>query len=374
MIDASYISDQPKAIAAAVVLAVIGVAFFMAMPVVVAAWSTHAEFTAQEAGLLAAIDSGGGVVASLLVAQLINKINWRLLAGIGITFAAGANLISVYADTFLSLGLVRGLAGFGSGTIYALGLGILATTHNTGRNFSILLFVQVSFGMFEINAFPYLAELRGISGIYLAMAAAIVSSAVVLPWLPNRSKRAVVCYSPGISTPSRLGVLPWVCLCAVFLFYISAGAFWAYIELIGRSGGLSAGVITGSLTYTQILSLLGCVLAGWFSSRIGQSRPLIASLACAALAIFSLSLGITTISFIAALCVFFLLWNAIDIYQLGTLSNIDQTGRFTAMVPAFQMTAAALGPAIGAWLLALQGSYQFVLLLASFCTVCAMLL
>ena len=368
-------TDQPSAIAAAIALSVIGVSFFMAMPVVVSAWSTYAGISAKQAGLLAAIDSGGGVVASLLVAQIISRVNWRLIAGVGIAIAATANLVSVYADTFPLLGMARALAGFGSGMVYALGLGVLATTHHTGRNFSILLFTQVSFGMLEINVFPHLAESAGISGIYMAMAVAFIVSTAFLRWLPQAATEPTAANNVSLDTsPGHLGVLPYLCLGAVFLFYISMGSLWAYIELIGRSGGLSESVVTASLTYTQLLSLLGCVVAGWLSGRIGQSRPLIASLFFAALAIFSLSLGITTLSFIVVLCVFFFLWNAIDIYQLGTLGNMDHSGRFAAMVPAFQMTAAALGPALAAGLLAWQGNYRAVLLMAAACLFCAMLL
>ena len=72
---AASIADEPRAIIAAVVFAVIGVSFFMAMPVVVSAWSSHAGFSPREAGLLAAIDSGGGVAASLLVSLFIRKLN-----------------------------------------------------------------------------------------------------------------------------------------------------------------------------------------------------------------------------------------------------------------------------------------------------------
>ncbi|MDB4281782.1 MFS transporter [Paraglaciecola sp.] len=371
-VNSAAAADQPRAIMAAVALSVIGVSFFMAMPVVVSAWSSYAGFSAREAGLLAAIDSGGGVAASLLVSMFIRKLNWRHIALTGITFAVVANLCSVSASTFLTMGLSRGLAGFGGGMIYALGLAALAHTHNTGRNFSILLFTQVSFGMIEINLFSYLLELGGMSGIYLSMAAAFVLSATLLRWLPR-------CGNGRTSAPSPegradLGLLPWMCLCAVFLFYISTGSFWAYIELIGLSGGLSAQLITDSLTYTQVLSLLGCVIAGWLSSRVGQSRPLIASLACAALAMYSLSQGVTTLSFVLVLCVFFLIWNAIDIYQLGTLGNMDHSGKYAAMVPAFQMTAGTLGPALAAWLLESQGSYQSVLLMAACSTTLAMLL
>jgi cyanate permease len=44
------------------------------------------------------------------------------------------------------------------------------------------------------------------------------------------------------------------------------------------------------------------------------------------------------------------------------------------MVPAFQMTAGALGPALAACLLESQGSYQSVLLMAACSTTLAMLL
>lgn len=369
---ADSVADQPRAIVAAVALSVIGVSFFMAMPVVVSAWSTHAGFSAREAGLLAAIDSGGGVAASLLVSLLIRKLNWRLIAFAGIILAIVANLCSVSASTFLTLGLSRGLAGFGGGMIYALGLAALANTHHTGRNFSILLFTQVSFGMIEINLFSYLTELGGMAGIYLAMATAFAFSATLLRWLPQSGNDGT---SASLSVErADLGLLPWLCLCAVFFFYISTGSFWAYIELVGRSGGLSAKLITDSLTYTQVLSLLGCVIAGWLSSRVGQFRPLIVSLLCAALAMYSLSLAVTTVSFVLVLCVFFLFWNAIDIYQLGTLGNMDHSGRYAAMVPAFQMTAGALGPALAASLLQWQGSYQSVLLMTACSAAVAMLL
>lgn len=367
--------DQPRSIAAAITLAVIGVSFYMAMPVIVGAWSDYAGFSDQEAGLLAAVDAGGGIFASLFVSMILRRVNWRLIAVSGICIAITGNLAAMFGDSFIQLAPCRALAGFGSGMIYALGLAALATTHHTGRNFSILLFAQVSFGMLEINIFPYLAELGGMNGIYLGMVIAFSCSLILVTQLPrSATARAEATGHKASAGDSATGILPWLCLVAVFLFYIAMGSFWAYVERIGRSGGLEAGLITDSLTYTQLLSLLGCVIAGWLSVRIGQSRPLIVSLLCMALALYGLTLGFTAFSFVATLCVFFLFWNAIDIYQLGTLGNMDHSGRFAARVPAFQTTAVALGPALAAWLLAWQGNYQAVLLMAAACTGVALIL
>jgi len=279
----------------------------MAMPVIVGAWSECAGFSAQQAGLLAAIESSGGVVASLFISLTLGKLNRNRLAYFAIAVAILANAISTQLDGFHITSVFRALAGFGSGSIYALGLAALAGTTHTGRNFSILLFAQVSFGMIEINLYAWLVERAGINGIYTSMALFLIAAATVIHWLPQATGRQ----SKAAKIKSRkatLNVVPWICLTAIFLFYVATGAFWAYVERIGRNGGLAADFVTGSLTYTQILSLLGCVFAGWLSSKLGQFRPLIASLLFAASASYILVLGVNNISFVAALCLFFFFW------------------------------------------------------------------
>ncbi len=353
-------ADNPGAILAAVTFAVVGISFFMAMPVIVGAWSQYSGFSEQQAGYLAAIENGGTVLSSLFVSILLNRADRRTLAIGGIFCAVAANLASTAVAEFYAIGFCRLLSGFGGGTLYALGLAALAGTSNTGRNFSILLFVQVSFGMLEINLFSALAERAGINSIYLSMAFALTACLGLVPRLPSGAEDPKKPLSTKVFTSFKL---PWVCLFAVFIFYIGVGAFWAYIERIGISAALEPDLVIGSLTYTQVLSLLGCVIAGWMSARLGQFRPLIFSLMCIAVAAFSLTLEINNFSFVSALCLFFLCWNAIDIYQLGTLGNLDHSGKFVALVPAFQAPATALGPAVAASLSGSSGSYHLVLLL-----------
>ena len=336
----------------------------MAMPVIVGAWSDYSGFSAQQAGLLAAIESSGGVAASLFIALTLGKLDRTRIAYFAIGIAIIANIVSTQVGEFYATSVVRALAGFGSGSIYALGLAALAGTTHTSRNFSVLLFVQVSFGMIEINLYAWLVERVGINGIYVSMALFLAAGATLIRWLPEAAGRQ----SEIVSVATRknaLGITPWVCLTAVFLFYVATGAFWAYIERIGRNGGLTADFVTGSLTYTQVLSLFGCVFAGWIGSKLGQFRPLMASLLFAAGASCSLILDVNNISFVLALCLFFFFWNAIDIYQLGTLGNIDASGRFVALVPAFQMTAVSLGPALAALLLGSYDNYQLVLAISA---------
>ena len=71
----------------------------------------------------------------------------------------------------------------------------------------------------------------------------------------------------------------------------------------------------------------------------------------------------TAIVYLAGLIVYQLLWNSIDIYQLGTLANLDGTGRLTALVSGAQGIGQMAGPAGAATVIGfgygLQGAMYF---------------
>jgi len=355
--------DQPKAIAAAICMAVIGISFFLGMPVIVAAWSEQMGFGDQQAGWLASADISGITVASLLISRIINTVSRQQLAVIGLLVAILANLVAIGIDTFKPLLATRFFAGLGGGVLFSLGLAALAATNNAGRNYATLMFSQVSIGVVVINLYPSLADFAGMIGIYLSMCVAFVAAAFFIPWLPAFVEE------PDCPALDQSGayppLLPWLCLLAFFAFYLTIGSFWAYIERIGSSAGLEDSFITGALSYTQVISLPVCVLAGWLCGRVGQLRPLIVSLAIGGSAVYLLSVAVNEFTYVAVLVIFFMVWNPIDIYQLGTLSNIDHSGRYVAMVPAFQGAANSLGPAGGAFLLEINNSFDLLLMVGS---------
>jgi predicted MFS family arabinose efflux permease len=362
-------ADKASAIAAGVCLAVIGIAFFNGSPAIVGAW-VESGYSDGQAGLLASSDNSGMVVASLLVAVLVNKLNRRSLAIAGITVGMLANLLATFVDSFQMLLAVRFFTGMGGGMIYALGVAALAASTHTARNFSILLFVQVTMGIVEINGVPLLYSVAGMDAVYVALATALLLSGLSLPYLPARLK--LVEFNSNVSLSGVSQIWLWGCLLSVFLFYIAISNFWTYIELVGIDGGLAKPYITQVLTWTQLLSLVACVIAAWLSARVGQLLPLMVSLAIAAFIMFTLSGPISAQIFAIVLVLFFMVWSAVDIYQLGTLGKLDPSGRFPAMLPAFQGVSLAVGPAIGATLLKTDGNYHSVFWLSGICALLAM--
>ena len=78
------------------------------------------------------------------------------------------------------------------------------------------------------------------------------------------------------------------------------------------------------------------------------------------------------ITFVFSVFSFSFFWIFIDVFQLGTLSNIDHSGRYAALVPACQGVAQAMAPSLAGMLLSYQLGYSAVMLMCSLASALAM--
>jgi len=359
--------DTPMAIAAAIIISFVGNAVVIGMPMLVGALADNLDFSEQQLGWLASADLGGMFLASIMTSMVITRVNRRHLALAGIAIAIVANLLSAQFHDFNTLFYTRVVAGIGGGICYSLGVGCLAGTHHTARNFSILMFALVAINAIELYTFPILSDAWGINGIYYTFCLAFSLCLLAVPKLPSfkeesNSVSAEASPSSSIKIPSYL---PKLCLAAVCSFYITIGSFWAYIERAGVDAGLSDEFITNTLTAGTLFTLLGCVVATWLSRRAGQSKPLLAALTCMAGALSLLAMGINPIVFIIGNFAFNLMWLFVDIFQLGTISNLDPSGRYAALIPGAQGLAQTAAPSIAGYMLAQNAGYGSVMMLGA---------
>ncbi len=358
--------DRASAIAAAIVISFVGNAVVLGMPMLVGALADDLGFNEQQVGWLASADLGGMFLASLFTSMVITRVNRRLLAAAGLIIALLANLLSSQFHDFDTLFTARVIAGIGGGICYSLGVGCLAGTHHTARNFSILMFALVAINALELYCFPMLTDTWGVNGIYYAFAAAFMLCFLAVPQLPAYAEqKPAVAETESGKTIALPGYLPKLCLLAVSSFYITIGSFWAYIERAGVDAGLSDDFIANTLTIGTLFTLLGCFVATWLSNRAGQSKPLLAALLTMAGALTLLALGINPLVFIIGNFMFNVMWLFTDIYQLGTISNVDHSGRYAALIPGAQGLAQTAAPTIAGFLLANNMGYGAVMMLGA---------
>ena len=78
-----------------------------------------------------------------------------------------------------------------------------------------------------------------------------------------------------------------------------------------------------------------------------------------------LAAKVDKITFVFSVFSFSFFWIFIDVFQLGTLSNIDHSGRYAALVPACQGVAQAMAPTLAGTLLAYQLGYSSVMIMCA---------
>ncbi len=371
------IFDQPRAILAAVIISIVGNAVFIGMPMLVGSLADTLGFDEQQLGWLASADLMGIFVASIAASLLVNRLNRQFLVYVGITVAIIANFSSTIFHDFNTLFTIRIISGLGGGLCYSVGVATLAGTHKTARNFSILLFVLVAVNAIELYTFPSISASWGVDGIFLFFCGAFVLTYYFVRWLPRSNKEASVQTNNSVNQTSKVVIptwIPWLCLAAVACVYINVGAFWAFIERLGVDASLTDDFISNTLALGTLFTLSGCAIATWMGNKYGQSKPLIAAFALMTAILFLLAFKVTPISYVIAATVFNFCWLFIDVFQLGTIGNIDHSGKYAALVPGAQGFTQSISPAVAGYILSQGYGYEGVMMLCAAGTISAMII
>jgi len=241
------------------------------------------------------------------------------------------------------------------------------------RAFNYLLF---SFAFVQAGEMFLLPKLT-MAQIYLVFAVSYLPAVLVLRWIPPRPTvpveglSAVAVDAPGdgadgderpVHVPT---IVPWLCLGAMALTYVNIGAYWTYIELASADAGLDAAWVSGVLVWVSFFSVLGCLFATLLSDRFGLARPLLLTLLLHAATAGMLIAGIDDLRFFVSLYAFNFLWIFVDVYQMGSVANLDGSGRFASLMPAAQGLGQIVGPNLAASLLAAGAGYGSVFLLCT---------
>jgi hypothetical protein len=83
---------------------------------------------------------------------------------------------------------------------------------------------------------------------------------------------------------------------------------------------------------------------------------------------------ITNIGLLISVFFFNFLWLFIDVYQMGTISTFDPSGRFVSLVPGAQGMGQIVGPNLAATLLSYQLGYDAVFTMCAGAAIIAMII
>jgi predicted MFS family arabinose efflux permease len=358
-------ADRPSAIASCLALATVGFMTSMGMPMVVDALIEQYGYSEGHAGYVASTEYLGMFAASVVVSSLILRVSRQKLALAGILIAIASNAASLFLTVLPNLLAVRFLSGLGCGMAYAVAVAVLAGTKQTVRNFMFLVFANSAANVLVLYCFPPVLKHWHLAGIFVAYCGVLIATTFSVLWLPKRFAATNVPNSgpdvPPVESTPRF--VPWLCLFAVFCFYMMIGAYWSFIVPIGASIGFDAARVGQMLSAGILLSIISCLVAYWLSRRLGQSKPLLFALGIIAVTHIGGGLWFGAAGFLIGLGLVNFFWSFTDIYQFGTIANIDHSGVFASRIQGAQMFGYVISPAVAGWLLDHNFGYPRLLIL-----------
>ena len=294
-------------------------------------------------------------LGSLSVSAIGRYARPRSIGVIAAIIIVAANAIAgvPHIHTLIAGRLASGLS---MGALLGVVNGVAARRHDAHR---VLALMQAS--MIALLSAIYLSGpslmpqfgLRGLFGVFVILASVVA----VFSWfaLPNSaaSPRTAELVSPSTWWVPMIGCL------GLSAALISQNTVWTSIIAIGGDRGFDAHAMGSLLAISVPLCLLGPIGARVLSERFGLMLPLLSGMAIMmvdllliphAHSIFIFGVYITVLNSSVLFC---------TPYAIALLSRLDPTGRFASAAPAFMMTGAAVGPALGSHM-ALAGRYDLL--------------
>lgn len=346
--------NSRAAIASFVLLGTIGVLAFIVQPALVQGFVSLLGFSEARAVDLAGIEMAGVAVATVLLALLSERVNWRWMTATAIVLAVAGNVWSALYLHSSSLWAARCLAGFGHGGLISLSFTFVGLTRRVDRNLAIYLVSLLSYGAIGLWAAPTLFTHLGLAPIFATFAIVTLASLATLPFLPASSSARAQPSPQARQLPLKMLSMALV---GVLSYNIAQGIAWAILFLVGTGAGLAEQTVANVLFASQVVAVVGALGALFLAERWGRGPAIVAGIiggtACIGLMLGPLPLAIYAV----AVCGFNLLWNFVMPFILGAVGDMDLKGRMMSPAIAMQMTGLGLGPIITGRLIG-EGSYR----------------
>ena len=372
------IFDDWRSLTIGIYMALAGYAVMVGLPVISTSWVNNLGFSEVQVGYVTSADLFGLAIGAIIAYFYVAKIDRRFLTIIAASVAIAANLACVYFQSYEVTLVLRLIAGTGAGVYTGIAVATIGGHSRPAFAFGMELFAFAGSQGAELKFLPYLS----VEGMYIAFAATFAVGLLFISWLPRRPADSTLDVDVDVEETGGEhhvehqhvpAYVPWLVLTAVAFTYINIGGYWAYIELATGNTEAAPDWVADMLVYTSIFSVIGCLFAVLLSNRFGLAKPLLVTLIFQASIVFMLVFGITNTTVAISMFAFNFCWIFVDIYQAATISNIDRSGRYVALLPAAQGIGNGLGPAMAATVLSWGLGYNGVFIMCASASIVAML-
>ena len=333
------IGHESRLIVSALAIGTLSGAVPVILPGLVGLLKDGYGFTMSQLGYLSSTDLWGLTLGSAVGAKLVSRIGLRKSAKFGLVVAAAANAAAAFASSFWPLLCVRILAGVGAGCSISACYVIFGQSKHVDRNFSYFLICQQVLGAITLPWMPTLSSLLGVAGIFACLASLLAFAVAATRLLPPADS----CSLEG-RKEAHARATAWLALFSLFVYFVSASAVWAYIELIGESSGVAQQAAATGLAIASLAGIAGPTVAAVLETRFGRAIPFSIGICVGLISLYMLGFSRTPLRFACAASLFNIAWNYCVPYQFASLAAVDRSGRLVSWAAGISTAGYAVGP------------------------------
>ena len=334
-------------------IGVIAPEVFIVQPGFVQGLVEYLGFDDQGAGYVASAEMFGLAATTILMTFIAHRVNWRAVILGSLVTMFIANVACTLTTDVYAFVTLRFVAGLGAGSLVSLSFAAVGLTSNPDRNFGLLIMWVLTYGALVLWAMPTAYEMFGFNGVIWFFALFPLSAMPFIRHLPVSGETDVHVEDDAVNLSSRMKGLALV---AMLAYFTAQGVVWAYLFLIGLSGGLGEQAVANGLMLSQFAGIAGAMLAAVMAHRLGRSIPLTIGILGGALCLWFLVGRFEFLVFAVAVGVYNFFWNMTHPFLLGAMASFDRRGRVVVHAVAMQMIGLAIGPFLAATVIS-EGDY-----------------
>jgi len=357
--------DRPVTIGAICVIYLIATLFFNLLPIFVGAAAADRGWGDAEIGFFASSGMMGIFVGTLAAPYWVRRWAWRPVSLTGlITGGALFCLLPWVGGVPVTLACMF-LVGVTLATNLAICIAAISDTTETERTFGIALTVQVLGAAGAGVLMEMCAGIAGFAGASGMLEGFMLAGALVVRWLPDRGRvleEAIPASGPA--APATSPNFPmYFALFGSLIFYLATSAIWTFWSLIGERAEISSDLIAQAVSVGLLAGGLGSFLGAVLGQRLGSLLPIGIGVAATGVsfAVVALWQGAPVFAFFGLGILFNAGWALALVYQMSATASLDQSGRQTVLITAFQAAGGGLGPALAGLILEL-GSFAVLVM------------
>jgi MFS transporter, DHA1 family, inner membrane transport protein len=325
-------------------LVVLGGSIFNILPLITAGAVDKLGFSAGQAGAMSSVLTFASGVSAIMAGAWVRSLSWRRGAAIALGGMCATCMAAMLTHGYGAVVVWLGLAAFLASAAFSLGMTVLSDGRESARGFGVAIAIQSAYQIAALWAGPSLLRMSGLVGVMALLAIPSGLGVALAPLLPAAG-RAVQAHgaAKGLARPATLAAF-----IGFTAFFIGAGAYWTYLELMGQAQGITPQQVGNWSAIAVAAGIPGGVLASLQGDRFGNLRPLI--LACILiLAAAALLTGLHgAMAFGVAGAIYYFAWCYGIAYQYALVNAVDPTGRAVAITGGCAFFGSAGGAALAA--------------------------